>query len=60
LICNFLFDLTQKYNLFYNKHRILKAEDEELKNFRLALTTVVGQITKNGLDLLGIEAPERM
>jgi len=30
LVCNFLFDLAQKYNLFYNKQPILKAESEEL------------------------------
>lgn len=60
LICNFLFDLAQKYNLFYNKQPILKAEREELKDFRLALTTATAQVIKNGLNLLGIEAPERM
>lgn len=60
LICNFLFDLAQKYNLFYNKQPILKAETEKLKNFRLALTATVGQVIKNGLHLLGIETPKRM
>ncbi len=60
LICNFLFDLAQKYNLFYNKQPILNAESEELKDFRLVLTAAVGQVMKNGLTLLGIEAPEKM
>ncbi|MBU3957208.1 arginine--tRNA ligase [Patescibacteria group bacterium] len=60
LLCNFLFDLAQKYNLFYNRLPILKAETEELKDFRLALTTTAGQVIKNGLHLLGIETPERM
>jgi len=60
LICNFLFDLAQKYNLFYNKLPILKAESPELVEGRLALTTAVGQIIKNGLNLLGIQTPERM
>lgn len=60
LICNFLFDLAQKYNLFYNRLPILKADNENLRNFRLALTIAVGQILKNGLNLLGIETPERM
>lgn len=60
LVCNFLFDLAQKYNLFYNKQPILKAESEELKNFRLALTMAVSQVIKNGLNLLGIETPGRM
>ena len=60
LICNFLFDLAQKYNLFYNKQTILKAEPIELRAFRLRLTAVVSQVIKNGLYLLGIEAPEKM
>ncbi len=60
LVCNFLFDLAQKYNLFYHQQSILKAGSEDLKNFRLALTAAVAQIIKNGLYLLGIEVPERM
>jgi arginyl-tRNA synthetase len=60
LLCNFLYDLAQKYNLFYNKHSILKAAKPEQVEFRLALTAAVGQVLKNGLSLLGIEAPERM
>jgi len=60
LICNFAFDLAQKYNLFYDLHSIIKAETEELKIFRLALTTAVSQVLKNSLSILGISAPERM
>ncbi len=57
LLCNYLFDLAQKFNLFYQKHKILESKNEE---FRLVLTKAVGQIVKNGLSLLGINAPERM
>lgn len=57
LICNYLFDLAQKYNNFYNQQRIIGSENE---NFRLSLTKATGQVIKNGLNLLGIEAPERM
>jgi len=60
LICNFLFDLAQKYNLFYNKLSILKADNVNSVNFRLFLTSAVSKVLKNGLDLLGIEAPEKM
>jgi len=60
LICNFIFNLAQKYNLFYDLHPILKAETEELKIFRLALTESVAQVLKNSLFLLGIFAPEKM
>ncbi len=58
-IASFLFDLAQKYNLFYQKHPILKAEKDR-KNFRLLLTKATGQVIKNGLYLLGIETVERM
>lgn len=57
LICNYLYDLSQKYNTFYNKHRIIGSDNEEL---RLALTVATGQVIKNGLKLLGIQAPEKM
>ncbi|MGB9637299.1 MAG: arginine--tRNA ligase, partial [Microgenomates group bacterium] len=76
LLCNFLFDLAQKFNLFYDKHRILSQKSkfksqkvgiesenevtEEQSNFRLVLTAAVGQVLKNGLGLLGIEALKRM
>ncbi len=57
ILCEYLFNLAQKYNTFYNKHKIITSENE---NFRLALTFGVGQVLKNGLTLLGIETPKRM
>ena len=57
LLANYLFDLAQKYNNFYNQHRIIGGENE---NFRLVLTKAVGYILKNGLEILGIETPEKM
>lgn len=57
LLCNYLYDLAQKFNGFYNQHKIIDSENE---NFRLALTGGVGQVLKNGLKLLGIQTPERM
>jgi len=60
LIANFLYDLAQKYNGFYNKHSILKAEKKEDKLFRLKLTEVVGKVIKQGLYLLGVETLEKM
>ncbi len=58
LICSYLFDLAQRYNLFYGKHKILESEGS--REFRLFLTTVTAQIIKEGLYLLGIETVERM
>lgn len=59
LLANYLFELAQKFNHFYNTNRILEAEDGQ-KELRLALTKTVGGILQSGLALLGIEAPERM
>lgn len=59
LLCSYLFNLAQKFNLFYQKHPILKAEGGK-REFRLGLTQAVGQVIKNGLFLLGINAPEKM
>jgi len=59
VLCTYLFAIAQAFNLFYQKCPILKAE-EEVKDFRLALTDATGTILKNGLNLLGIQAPEKM
>ncbi|MBU1085696.1 arginine--tRNA ligase [Patescibacteria group bacterium] len=60
LVCNFLYDLAQKYNSFYNKHKILTAKTKEQKEFRLWLTMATGEILKQGLHVLGIEVPRKM
>lgn len=60
-LCQYLFDLAQKYNLFYSKCPILTAkEGEKTKNLRLLLTKATANILKQGLYLLGISSPERM
>ncbi|MBL7150825.1 arginine--tRNA ligase [Candidatus Microgenomates bacterium] len=67
LICNFLFDLAQKFNLFYSKHRIIASSHlrgvqahTSQERLRLALTTSVSQVLKNGLNMLGIKTLEKM
>lgn len=59
-LCIFLYDLAQKFSGFYNKHRVLQAESEEIKNSRLLLTAATAQIIKNGLNLLGVDVLEKM
>ena len=60
LMCNFLFELAQRYNSFYNKHSILQAESGSSRELRLLITKAVGNILKTGLELLGIAAPDKM
>lgn len=47
------------FNKFYYEQRIM-ADDPETKKARLALTAATRQVIKNGLNLLGLKAPERM
>lgn len=60
LISNYLFDLANIFNKFYDAHRVLDATTEELITARLALTYATGKLITEGLDLLGIESPPRM
>lgn len=59
VIATYLFTLAQSYNLFYQKHSVLKAEEAQ-KPLRIALTQATGTILKSGLYLLGIETVEKM
>src|SRR3990167_2685566 len=58
-VCTYLYELGQKYNLFYQKHPILKAENN-MKDFRLALTAATANVIKTGLNLLGIDVVNKM
>jgi arginyl-tRNA synthetase len=60
LICNFLLELCQEFNLFYEKIPVLKAKTKDLKIARLALIEGISQVIKNGLNLLGIEVLEKI
>jgi arginyl-tRNA synthetase len=59
-VATYLFDLAQKFNLFYAKHQIVGSADEKTKKMRLALVIAVGQIIKDGLGLLNIKTVEKM
>ncbi len=60
LLCGFLFELAKRYNTFYAKCSIIKADNENSKVFRFLLTSATAQVLKNGLNLLGILTPEKM
>ncbi len=58
-LCNYLFELCQTFNRFYDKVPILKAENEQLFS-RLKLCLLTQKTLKLSLDLLGMETLERM
>lgn len=58
-IANYLKDLASDLHSFYNEHKIL-VEDETTKLARLALINATQQVLRNGLQLLGVSAPNKM
>jgi arginyl-tRNA synthetase len=52
--------LAQAFNLFYHHHHILSETDEQKRAFLLRLTELVEAQLTRAMDLLGIEAPEKM
>jgi arginyl-tRNA synthetase len=59
-VAKFAFQLAQAFNLFYHHHHILSEADEQRRAFLLRLTELVETQLVRALDLLGIEAPEKM
>ena len=55
----YLKDLAQEFHSYYNAERFL-VDDARLREARLALIVAVGQVLRNGLTLLGIDAPDEM
>jgi arginyl-tRNA synthetase len=60
LIANYIYELVKEYNQFYHEYSILKESNDELRNFRLVLSEMAGIVIKNGMNMLGIDVPERM
>ena len=58
-LCQYLFELSQKFNQFYDKCPVLQAE-EPLRTSRLLLCDLSARTIKLGLSLLGIQVLERM
>lgn len=58
-IASYLIELAGSFNSFYAKHKIVDKEDET-SPYKIALASAFAITMKNGLNLLGIQAPERM
>lgn len=58
-LCEYLYNLSDKFNKFYENCPVLKAE-EPIRTSRLALCNLTAQTLKLGLSLLGIQVLERM
>ncbi|MFZ4862863.1 arginine--tRNA ligase [Sphingobacterium sp. Mn56C] len=59
-LANYAYDIAKLYNKFYHEETILKAEQPEVKTFRLHLSAATAKIMAESMRLLGIQVPERM
>ena len=59
LIANYLRELAYALHTYYNAHQFI-VEDADLRDARLTLAVATRQVLANGLDLLGVSAPEQM
>ena len=59
-IAIYLFQLAQSFNSFYAALSIVNAENEEKKQLRLKIASLVATILSSGMLLLGINVPEKM
>ncbi len=58
-VAHYLQELAQDFHAYYNKHKVL-VDDEDLRSARLVLSLAVKQVIANGLELLGVSAPDKM
>ncbi|MGH7157385.1 MAG: DALR anticodon-binding domain-containing protein, partial [Candidatus Saccharimonadales bacterium] len=56
-VCSYLYELAQVFNSFYEKSRII---GDQRQTIRLNLVKSYSQVLKSGLNILNIQAPERM
>ena len=59
VLTHYLRDLASEFHTYYNANKVL-VDDAEVRNTRITLSLAVKQVLKNGLELLGVNAPEEM
>lgn len=59
-IANYLREVASEFHSFYNALKLIDSDDQALSLARLALAEATRQVLENGLDLLGVSAPESM
>ena len=59
ILTRYIIDVASSFSKYYNECQII-VDDEKLKLARLALVKATGFVLKNGLNMLGINAPEKM
>ena len=59
-ICQFVYELCDAYNKFYHENKILANENVAERDSWITLSRLVGKVLEQAINLLGLEAPDRM
>jgi len=59
-IITYLNSVAEKFHKFYHNHRVINKDDPTLSYMRLKLCEAVRIVLRNGFQIIGISAPERM
>ncbi len=59
-VCQFIYELSDAFNKFYHENKIVTNEDEKVRASYIALSRFVGNVLEQGINLLGLEAPDKM
>ncbi len=60
VVAQYCYNLAKSFHRYYHEYRVLNAETEQARAFRIQLVTQVAHVLKEAMDLLGIEMPEKM
>jgi len=60
LLAQYCYNLAKAFHRYYHDYRVLNAETEQARTFRIRLVTQVADVLRNAMELLGIEMPEKM
>ncbi len=60
VIANYTYELAKEYNRFYHDCSILREDREEVRHFRLILSSNVARVIRTAMSLLGISVPDKM
>jgi len=59
-ICEYIYDVANLFNKFYHDNRIISEENNERRMSWIKLITITKNVLETGLDLLGLEVPDKM
>ena len=59
-LCQFVYELCDAFNKFYHENKIVSSEDISVRESWIKLCSLTGKVLEQAIELLGLEAPERM